>query len=357
MTASTTTSFLTALCISMGLAISHGATEDAVDDACMLQTPSNSSTLLMVNASSGLEVDELFAGELGAPSPPLTLALLKQAVSQDTIWEQVSVGTDFACGLTSIRSIACWGDDSHGQVSGTPQGNDFVLIGSGHRANCALKSNGQAVCWGDDSYGVVRFTPSHDQFTWVGAGNAAACGIKIDGTVECWGHDMCVGRNDCSGHHFDVPDVMFKNMNMQADHMCGLQANGKYEAWGWDKFKQVSDTPPADANRFIQASCGVASSCGMTGEGKVICWGYSKYGTAPLDAGFIQVAAGGYFNCALQGTGVVKCWGLSGYVASTPTSAIFKSVAAAVQNACAVTVAGGIKCWGKSNGVLQVPVR
>jgi len=112
----------------------------------------------------------------GAPPPPSTTGFAK-----------LSPGTGHVCGLKDNGGIECWGDDSHGQVSGAPADLGYTEIASGDHHACALDGNGFAHCWGDDSAG--QSTVAGGQFIILGAGWHHTCGMRDNGLVACWGCD------------------------------------------------------------------------------------------------------------------------------------------------------------------------
>jgi alpha-tubulin suppressor-like RCC1 family protein len=83
------------------------------------------------------------------------------------IFTQISVGADFACGLTSAGLAYCWGNNAKSQLGNgnttaalspgavTVGGASAILsttvltqIAAGSSYACALDSTGAAYCWG-----------------------------------------------------------------------------------------------------------------------------------------------------------------------------------------------------------------
>ncbi|WP_420610637.1 RCC1 domain-containing protein [Candidatus Poriferisodalis sp.] len=80
----------------------------------------------------------------------------------------VSTGGRHACGI-ALGTVFCWGEDSHGQVTGGGEGNahvvqnqngdvvPFVALSAGGLHTCGLAEDGTIHCWGDNRGG--RATP------------------------------------------------------------------------------------------------------------------------------------------------------------------------------------------------------
>jgi len=88
-----------------------------------------------------------------------------------------------------ILPIACQSNPTE-PVPGRPQ---FVLLAPGTVAQvsaggyhtCALRTDGTVACWGDNSHGQA--TPPANTFTQVSAGRYQTCGPGTDRSVACWG--------------------------------------------------------------------------------------------------------------------------------------------------------------------------
>lgn len=184
------------------------------------------------------------------------------AVPPGATFSRVSVGSEFACGLSiADGSITCWGYGGDAACSAkvpavgqlvAPAGA-FVTLSSGFLSNCALDKAGAISCWGagkasDDpaatcmgsTYNAGQAAPPSDEFKSVRIGVNHACGVEIDGTVACWG----AGTTDVG-----CPDTGFDCRQSR---------------------------PPAGA--FAQVSVGNLHSCAITADRKVQCWGYPGAG-------------------------------------------------------------------------------
>ncbi|MEZ5101095.1 MAG: hypothetical protein R3C15_15115 [Thermoleophilia bacterium] len=114
--------------------------------------------------------------------------------------------------------IACWGDDSEGQVgngpgptteptpvlASLPVGRTAQQVSTGDVHTCALLDDGAIACWGSDSNGrlgngaplantdepVLVTLPVGRLATAVSVGDSHSCAILDDGSLRCWGSDF-----------------------------------------------------------------------------------------------------------------------------------------------------------------------
>ena len=104
-------------------------------------------------------------GELGnslvAQSSPTV-----QQVATTSQFNYVVAGNQHACGLTTEGTVACWGNNDHGQLGDGTYTNrltptlaagltGIVALGAGGDATCAVDVNNVLSCWGDNSYGQL----------------------------------------------------------------------------------------------------------------------------------------------------------------------------------------------------------
>ena len=109
----------------------------------------------MVDSSDSLDSSEPL--DTGPPPP------FSQVSNPRRPW--VEAGENASCLLDATGAVTCWGDDSSGLVSDTPDGSwDFLTLGDHH--GCVLASDGSAACWGANdlgqataSAGVFRESP------------------------------------------------------------------------------------------------------------------------------------------------------------------------------------------------------
>ena len=108
---------------------------------------------------------------------------------------------------TRTRSRGClisWGadtmarceDGTRPQVSGTPEGEEYVAVSAGLWFSLALKNDGTLVAWGSDQPApVVKTTPKEGAFQSIACGGFHAVALDEEGGVVCWGGKQRGQRN------------------------------------------------------------------------------------------------------------------------------------------------------------------
>jgi hypothetical protein len=170
-------------------------------------------------------------------------------------FSSVSSGAAHSCAIRTTGHLACWGDDSAGQVSGAPGEWDdfhwfwhgdrpeFAAVAAGGAHSCAIGGDVSTLeCWGDDSKGQLDGVPSGD-FAAVSAGAAHTCAIGVDAMLACWGDDS---RGQLDG----APSGPVTAVSAGGDHSCAAPLAGPLECWGDNSHGQsrpliVSPAPPS----------------------------------------------------------------------------------------------------------------
>lgn len=129
------------------------------------------------NASCALTSDEELKcwgqnqqGQLGIGDESGNDVLIPTAVAGSHAFAQVSGGESFACGVTVLGELFCWGQNNYEQLgigmdsSAVPKvfaprqvgsSSDWVSVSVGYRHACAVQLNGTLWCWGDNSLGQL----------------------------------------------------------------------------------------------------------------------------------------------------------------------------------------------------------
>ena len=226
---------------------------------------------------------------------------------------RIAAGDSHSCTVREDRTLACWGDDSSGQVSGTPEG-EFLSVSAGGDHSCAIRLDRTLACWGDDSAGQVSGAPA-GKFRSLSAGGSYSCAIGLYGNLACWGDDsdgQVSGAPDQSWwwhhHHRHFVPPPFLSVSAGRDFACVRYGDGDLACWGDDSSGQVSEAPDGD---FQSVSAGGAHACGVRDDGDLACWGDDSDGQvseAP-EGEFRSVSAGGAHTCGIRDDGSVACWG------------------------------------------------
>ncbi|MEK9865387.1 MAG: hypothetical protein VW544_03315, partial [Euryarchaeota archaeon] len=139
----------------------------------------------------------------------------------------MALGWDHTCLLFSNGTVSCWGDNSHGQLGtgstasvgdqpggmgdslvqvSLPTGRTAVQITAGDDFTCALLDNAEVACWGDNSNGQLGIGTTSDQgdspnemgdsmsmadlganAIAIDAGRDHVCALLQPANVKCWG--------------------------------------------------------------------------------------------------------------------------------------------------------------------------
>jgi len=128
---------------------------------------------------------------------------------------EIALGDHHACARRTDGTVACWGDDSEGQL-GDGTGNS-----SPHLVNVANLA------------GVTQ----------VAVGGNAGCALLADGTVACWGRGA-LGNGNWIGRAAPRPIEGLSNVSqivMGYEHACARKRDATVVCWGSNKIGQVGD--------------------------------------------------------------------------------------------------------------------
>ena len=305
------------------------------------------------------------------------------------------MGLAHACVLDSGGKVACWGEDSRGQVSGwdMPYANEtFTSISAGNFFTCGTKSDGNAMCWGyptnedgrhrestNMTYAAWVLRPDYlaDDSTddktgytgWVDApltsdnvkfksgtvsvGNYHACGIKTNGEATCWGkggNDRLLVPKDSGGQ--TITDWVQLEAGWAQN--CGVRADGSVVCWGRSTWNRIDG--PSGSGPFQKATTSVYHGCALARDGSVDCWGdpivapsaNSRFTTIEM-----STANGFWYGCGLLEDKSIQCWGSAvDNSVFNPPAGKFESISVGSANACAIDTEGYPHCWGASDGGL-----
>ena len=210
----------------------------------------------------------------------------------------LTVGTAFACALSTRGTVKCWGANENGQlgIGATDTRGDapgelgealpFTELGSGRRAvaidagyqhACALLDDGSVKCWGDGEVGALGLGDVNDRGSSsgemgdelpsvaLGTGRSAlaisvagrhTCALLDDGSVKCWGSngsgELGLGDRETRG---DGPDEM------------------------------GDDLPAVDlgsGRKAVSVALGTRHACALLDDGSLKCWGANNWGALGL---------------------------------------------------------------------------
>lgn len=209
---------------------------------------------------------------------------------------QVSVGYDFACGLTEYGRIFCWGMNDQGQLgdgsnadSATPVLPDwsalssepkFIHLASGENHTCGVTVEGVIYCWGSNSYGQLgdgtkdnRSTPvqvddamltGFEKFRTVTASYEGTCTTTTAGRVYCFGSNWHYLSGNGSDAEILVPtlvdssmlpsDERYREVYMHEGRTCAGSSGDELYCWG----SPYDDTSFRDTEAFRPVEVGTS---------------------------------------------------------------------------------------------------
>ncbi|MGB8643739.1 MAG: Ig-like domain repeat protein [Anaerolineae bacterium] len=249
----------------------------------------------------------------------------------------IAAGEYHTCYLKSDGAIACWGDNTSGQLNNIPTDSTFTQLSTVGEYTCALKGDATITCWGKSP----PSPPTDPIFTQVSAGGYHICAIKSDGTLDCWG--------DNSSGQASPPAGTFSQVSAGGYHTCAIKSDGTLACWGYSGYGQAA----SPTGTFSQVSAGVFDTCGLKSDGTLACWGsWDTYIIWPPSGAFTQVSVGAYHACALRGDGFIVCWGSNNWgqlsVPSLPPGTTYTQVSAGTDHTCAVRSDSTPVCWGNN---------
>jgi alpha-tubulin suppressor-like RCC1 family protein len=280
----------------------------------------------------------------------------------------ITVGDYHTCAITGSGGLACWGDNSSGQIGNSKMAETLVptevqglasgvaAASGGMHHTCALTSAGGVSCWGQNAGGALGNWTTADSSipidVWgltsgaaaISAGSAHTCALTVNGGVKCWGRNnfgqLGDGTTTDSSTPVDVSGLASGVAAIGAGGRlsCALTTGDGVKCWGFNAGGQlgtgttthISSTPvdvPGLASGVAAISAGDDHACALTTAGGVRCWGENDSGQlgngtttasrVPVDvtgltSGVSAIAAGCYHTCALRSGGEVMCWGQNG---------------------------------------------
>ena len=198
-----------------------------------------------------------------------------------SVFRSVHAGEMYTCGLTAQGQALCWGSAARGELgraapvcttigpfqnpcSPTPGAVQtsarFATLSVGNSHVCGITTLGTAVCWGDNGQGQLGnggFGPGvpgtaqgGSTFTTISASSAVTCGTPAGGGgTLCWGLNLMgklgIGsRLELSLEPLAVEGARsFASIAGGSYHVCALTVPGETWCWGEGRLGQLGDGP------------------------------------------------------------------------------------------------------------------
>ena len=293
-----------------------------------------------------------------------------QADPPEGTFTDVASGNRHSCGLRTDHSVVCWGENYNRRT--IPRQGVYAAIAAGRSDLCGIRNNGTVACWGLSD--TAQAGPPDGAFVLIAVGDYHACGLSNDHTIACWGSNAagqadppegeftaitagsqhsCGLRSDhtivCWGLNNQgqatAPEGDFIDLDGGEVHTCGQRADHTVTCWGSNYVDQAD--PPQGG--FSTIAAGDNHTCGITTNSTIICWGYDESGQAdPPKGEFVAVAAGREHSCGIRNDDTVTCWGANEQSQADPPEGAFASVVAASAYSCGLRADGAIECWGRT---------
>jgi alpha-tubulin suppressor-like RCC1 family protein len=215
----------------------------------------------------------------------------------------LTLGRAHSCVVKTWGGVACWGDNSSGQLGdGTTTSsnvpvdviglNNVIALSAGDSHTCAITRDGVVTCWGEKTWGFglsggseIHTTPT---FTWgptsatkLASGNGFTCGVTDIGTLECVvsrGNE--VGGVQNSSFWSNITNInRIVAMDGKDRHLCALLSNGNVACQGY-RYETIESDPTIVPNlaNVAAISTGHEHSCAVRTNGSLACWGRNNFG-------------------------------------------------------------------------------
>ena len=244
----------------------------------------------------------------------------------------LDAGDQHSCAVRTNGTIACWGDNEHGQAD-QPDGQ-FRAVSAGWSHTCGIRTNNTVTCWGSNSSG--QSDSPEGQLTAISAGGSHTCALSTHKTITCWGYN--------EHGQADAPEGQFTAISAGGSHTCALRTTSTVACWGsnW-----ASQTNPPDG-QFTAISASSHHSCGLRSDATVICWGSNSSGQSDAPEGqFTAVSTAGYHTCRLRADATVTCWGDNLYTRADAPDGPFTAISSGADHSCGLRTDATITCWGR----------
>lgn len=262
----------------------------------------------------------------GSPRMPPSNVSLGLGTSPSGDFQDVSVGRNHACAVSTDGAIECWGTEEYGKKE-PPAEEIFEEVAVGDTFGCARTSEGVVTCWGSNRLGQVN-TPI-GVFEQLVAGQQHACVLDADGAIDCWGSDIRGAT--------DAPAGTFRRISASGSTSCAHREDGSVICWG------ASDDVELASDNFRRIAAGAGFVCGIDQSEAIEC----TEKTDPPSGTYREISASGSKGCAIGGAGAIFCWGgPDWYPEQEAPSGRYRQLEVGRFYHCAIDRSGSIDCWG-----------
>lgn len=285
------------------------------------------------------------AGELSTTAVPVSNAAGTGNLTGVT---GLAGGGAHTCAVKIDGTVACWGADGSGQL-----GDDAALAGkdrpvpvvgltgaiavvAGSAHTCSLRANGSVACWGENSLGQLGNGNRIDQRTPVAvvgpggtgvlgnvvalaAGQDHTCALRVDTRIFCWGSNG-LGQLGPNAANEPTPSPV---------EVTGI----------------ATPSPVSPSQGVAAIAAGPHHSCAIRVDGaggNVFCWGKNDVGQ--LGSGTANSQAFPAHPAPVQVAGLSDATAIAGGGGQLPNTP-----AVDVDFTCARRAGGTVRCWGNND--------
>ena len=279
----------------------------------------------------------------------------------------VATGYHHTCALRSRGTVACWGDNTYGQLGDTsttstnePVAADIdgvIEIAAWGDHTCAIRSDGSLWCWGNNLYDQLG--PDAEGLTHsphplqvralenvvaVAPGSRSTCAVTHDGQAWCWGDNTYGQLGDGTNTSRVDPALVagldgVRTLASGGIHMCAGRYDGSVWCWGRGFSGELGNgltgagasstvaVPVQELDGVIAVAAGHATTCAVRVDGGSWCWGNDVHGLGDGAAsgpqpyptqvsalsGGVDAAMGSSAQCVRTALGTVHCFGTNTY--------------------------------------------
>lgn len=234
-------------------------------------------------------------------------------VGGGVVFNSITAGQWFTCGLTSAGQAYCWGINNYGQLGDGTTVNksiptavntalSFVSLSAGWDHVCGLTSSGAAYCWGRNNNGQLGDGTTSDKATPVTtnggvlfarlvAGNHFSCGLTSAGAAYCWGDNTYGQLGDATNSQRNAPTAVstafvFTDISAGQSHTCAIKSGGSGYCWGSNSYHNINSSVTASFNvptaistgtKLSSILAGADHSCALNLDSTPLCWGRDDY--------------------------------------------------------------------------------
>lgn len=277
----------------------------------------------------------------------------------------ISAGRTHACGIQAATGyISCWGNAAYGALGPAVTPSDtlhnpvaassrpFTTVSCGESVTCAIDTINNLACWGDNTFGQLGVGAGVTQsateknvtlsgVTFVSAGYLYTCAVA-SGAAYCWGLNAQGQLGIGSLNNVSLPtlvalpaDVTVSVIATGLDHACALTTGYDLYCWGNNQRGALGigttvpgsvSSPQKVIGSYIAVAAGQEVTCAVSLPARdVYCWGYAQNGimgdgassgnrsspgqVAALTGQYVAVAAGYTAAFAVGTDGQTMSWG------------------------------------------------